>query len=72
MRTIVTTILLAATAPLFAQNADSDMLAGMSALRKEDHATAEQAFTRAVTMAPNNSKTWYYRGVNRLGQGDTL
>ena len=55
MRTIVTTILLAATAPLFAQNADSDMLAGMSALRKEDHATAEQAFTRAVTMAPNNS-----------------
>lgn len=70
MRTIATSILLAVTASLFAQSADSDMLAGMSALRKDDHATAEQAFTRAVTVDPNNSKTWYYRGVNRLGQGD--
>lgn len=55
---------------LGAQDGDSDMLAGMSAMRKADHGTAEQAFTRAVSSEPDNMKAWYYRGVNRIGQGD--
>ncbi len=46
------------------------MLAGMSALRKEDHPAAESAFSRAVVSEPRNAKTWYYRGVNRLTAGD--
>ncbi len=70
MRTTTLFALLSLALPLAAQTSDNDMLAGMSALRREDHATAEQAFTRAVNTDPGNSKTWYYRGVNRLGQGD--
>jgi len=46
------------------------MLAGMSALRKDDHPAAESAFSRAVVSEPDNAKTWYYRGVNRLSSGD--
>ena len=35
-----------------AQEAGSDMLAGMSALRHSDHPAAEQAFTKAVVAEP--------------------
>jgi len=47
-----------------------EMLAGMSAMRNQDHVKAEESFTRAVSEAPNDMKTWYYRAVNRLGMGD--
>ncbi len=70
MRTISTTLLVACATTIFAQDAGGDMIAGMTALRKDDHTTAEQAFTRAVSVEPTNSKTWYYRGVNRMTQGD--
>jgi tetratricopeptide (TPR) repeat protein len=46
------------------------MLAGMSAMRNQDHARAEAAFSQAVAEAPSDMKAWYYRGVNRLGAGD--
>ncbi|HRH37363.1 MAG TPA: tetratricopeptide repeat protein [Flavobacteriales bacterium] len=70
MKTFSTTLLLLSTATVMAQRADGDMLAGMTAMRKDDHAAAEQAFSRAVEAEPNNARTWYYRGVNRLGDGD--
>ena len=53
-----------------AQEAGSDMLAGMSALRHSDHPAAEQAFTKAVVAEPDNAKTWYYRAVSRMEAGD--
>lgn len=53
-----------------AQSADPEMIAGMTALRQDDHAKAEAAFTHAVNNNPANARTWYYRGVNRLEQGD--
>jgi tetratricopeptide (TPR) repeat protein len=49
---------------------DDAMLAGLSALRKDDHRAAEEAFTRAVDRTPDDLRTWYYRGVNRLLAGD--
>ncbi|MFN3874800.1 MAG: tetratricopeptide repeat protein [Flavobacteriales bacterium] len=63
------------TAPLIllaahAQAQHGELLAGMSAMRREDHATAEAAFTKAVAEAPSDAKAWYYRAVNRMGMGD--
>lgn len=70
MKTTYTCFALLLSAACSAQEVDTEMLAGMSAMRRSDHQAAEQAFTRAATMDPNNAKTWYYRGVNRIGQGD--
>jgi tetratricopeptide (TPR) repeat protein len=53
-----------------AQDAQPDMLAGMTALRKADHATAEKAFTAAAAASPDDPRTWYYRAVNRMESGD--
>lgn len=50
--------------------AGEDMLAGMAAMRQQDHAKAEESFSRAVTESPDDMKTWYYRAVNRIGLGD--
>ncbi|MEO8589253.1 MAG: tetratricopeptide repeat protein [Flavobacteriales bacterium] len=70
MRTLTLSSLVLFRMITMAQGPGDDMLAGMSALRKEDHPTAELAFSRAVTSEPSNAKTWYYRGVNRLTAGD--
>ncbi|WKZ64851.1 MAG: tetratricopeptide repeat protein [Flavobacteriales bacterium] len=68
MRTLTAPLLLAASA-LCAQ-ADQPMLAGMTAMRQQDHTAAEQAFSKAVAAAPADLKAWYYRAVNRIGMGD--
>lgn len=60
----------AASVPVVAQTGDDAMLAGLSALKKSDHASAAMAFDRAITEAPTNGKAWYYRAVNRLVLGD--
>jgi Flp pilus assembly protein TadD len=49
---------------------DDAMIAGLTALRMNDHRTAEEVFTHAVDKAPDDLRTWYYRGVNRLAVGD--
>lgn len=49
---------------------DDALLAGMTALKKADHTAAAAAFDKAVTEAPNNAKTWYYRAVNKMAMGD--
>ena len=49
---------------------DDSMLAGLSALKSQDHGTAETSFNKAIANDPNNAKTWYYRAVNRLVMGD--
>lgn len=69
MKTLTTTLLSLAATTLLAQQS-GEMLAGMSAMRKADHAGAETAFSKAVTEAPGDMKTWYYRAVNRIGMGD--
>jgi len=53
-----------------AQPGDDAMLAGMIALKKNDHKTAQAAFDRAVVDDPTNGKTWYYRAMNRMVFGD--
>ncbi|MBK8499367.1 MAG: hypothetical protein IPL52_11270 [Flavobacteriales bacterium] len=72
MKNLTTSILLISSTLVQAQNADGDMLAGMSALRNEEHKKAEEAFTRAALADPANAKTWYYRGVTRLGSNDLV
>lgn len=67
MRTLSLSILFLATT-VVAQ--DDAMLAGFTALRKADHRAAEEAFSKAVDRAPDDARTWYYRGVSRLGAGD--
>ncbi len=69
MKTLTLPALLLIAGSTLAQPGD-DMLAGMSALRKQDHVKAEESFTRAVATAPDDMKTWYYRAVNRIGMGD--
>lgn len=69
MKTVTLTATLLASTLLHAQAGD-DMLAGMAALRKQDHVKAEESFTKAVSAAPDDMKTWYYRAVNRMGMGD--
>ncbi|MEZ4740453.1 MAG: tetratricopeptide repeat protein [Flavobacteriales bacterium] len=49
---------------------DDAMLAGLSALKSQDHGTAEASFNKAIAEDPSNAKTWYYRAVNRLVIGD--
>lgn len=46
------------------------MLAGLTAMRIDDRPQAEAAFTIAVDRAPDDLRTWYYRGVNRLAVGN--
>ena len=58
------------TLTMNAQQADGEMLAGMTALRKADHSTAERAFSNAVVAEPDNAKAWYYRAVSRMDAGD--
>lgn len=67
MRTLVLSLILA---PAIAVAQDDAMLAGLTALRMDDHRTAEAAFTRAVDRTPDDIRTWYYRGVSRLAAGD--
>lgn len=69
MKTIILPSALLLATLAHAQGGD-DMIAGMSALRKQDHVKAEESFTRAVTEAPDDMKAWYYRAVNRIGMGD--
>lgn len=69
MRTTTTTLLAFCATVLCAQSSE-DMLAGMSAMRAEDHPAAEESFTKAVNEAPEDMKAWYYRAVNRIGMGD--
>lgn len=69
MRTTTTTLLAFCATALCAQSSE-DMLAGMSAMRAEDHPAAEESFTKAVNEAPEDMKAWYYRAVNRIGMGD--
>ncbi|HNR56062.1 MAG TPA: tetratricopeptide repeat protein [Flavobacteriales bacterium] len=52
------------------QAQDEPLLAGMSAMRKADHATAAIALDKAVAEAPTNGRTWYYRAVNKMAMGD--
>lgn len=70
MKTPTLLLLLLVQGVAVAQDSGDAMLAGMTALRKDDHRTAETAFSRAVVSEPSNAKTWYYRGVNRLSAGD--
>ena len=69
MKTLTTSFLVIGTAPLFAQQ-NSDMLAGMSAMRAQQHTQAEASFSKAVSEAPDDMKAWYYRAVNRIGMND--
>lgn len=49
---------------------DDALLAGLTAMRINDRPQAEAAFTLAVDRAPDDIRTWYYRGVNRLAAGN--
>lgn len=53
-----------------AQPADSDMIAGLTALKKANPTEAESAFDKVVSSEPGNAKAWYYRAVSRMVQGD--
>ena len=66
---LIGTFALVGTA-LCAQQADDAMLAGLTALKKNDNKTAGAAFDRAVLDDPTNGKTWYYRAMNRMVIGD--
>jgi tetratricopeptide (TPR) repeat protein len=70
MRTSTLLLAAALAAPVIAQQDNGDMLAGMSALRKADHAAAERAFSAATIASPHDPHTWYYRAVNRQQSGD--
>ncbi len=59
-------------AQTMAQSSDADLLAGMGAMRANDHRAAERSFTMALGAAPDDARTWYYRGVNRLAMGDAV
>ncbi|MDX9750397.1 MAG: tetratricopeptide repeat protein [Flavobacteriales bacterium] len=56
--------------PAAAQDDGGEMLAGMSALRRQDHATAERSFSERIEVAPADLDAWYYRAVNRLTMSD--
>jgi tetratricopeptide (TPR) repeat protein len=70
MRTLPILLSAALSVPALAQQDGADMLAGMSALRKADHAAAERAFSAATAASPDDPHTWYYRAVNRQQTGD--
>lgn len=69
MRPILLPFAILAILPMLAQQNDA-LLAGLSALKVQDHSNAEAAFNEALVADPNNTKTWYYRAVNRLVMGD--
>lgn len=69
MKTLIIALSMLCATTLAAQQS-TDMLAGMSAMRAQDHAQAEESFTKAVAASPADMKTWYYRAVNRIGLGD--
>ncbi|MBL7950990.1 MAG: tetratricopeptide repeat protein [Flavobacteriales bacterium] len=70
MRTLSILSSLAISFTLMAQSADEAMIAGLTALKKEDHKTAQTEFDKVVVEEPTNSKAWYYRAVTKLSQGD--
>lgn len=68
MKTLSTCLLALSALTTYAQG--GEMLAGMSAMRAQKHSEAEEAFSRAVAIAPMDMKAWYYRAVNRIGMND--
>jgi tetratricopeptide (TPR) repeat protein len=70
MRTKTTSIAFILAVSATAQSGDPSLVAGMTALHRADHGQAERAFTEAIGAAPDNARTWYFRGVNRLAAGD--
>jgi len=46
------------------------LMAGLSAMRKNHHQSAELAFTQALSTAPDDHRSWYYRALNRMSAGD--
>lgn len=70
MRTLALLPGLLFTTTLFPQSADESMVAGLTALKKQDHQAARTAFDKVVVEEPANSKAWYYRAVTKLSQGD--
>lgn len=72
MRTIALLPCLLSLLPIVAQDDADAMLAGLQALRRDDHTRAEKAFTTAVERNPADEKAWYYRAVNRLAAGDAI
>ncbi len=70
MRTLATAFCLVLAATLLGQSADESMIAGLTAMKKEDHSAARTAFDKVVVEEPANSKALYYRAVTKLSQGD--
>lgn len=56
--------------PFMAQDDGNEMIAGLSALRRNDHATAERNFSERIDAVPADVDAWYYRAVNRLTMSD--
>ncbi|MCB0771076.1 MAG: tetratricopeptide repeat protein [Flavobacteriales bacterium] len=69
MKPLLLPLAFLAVLPMRAQQDDA-LMAGLSALKVQDHSKAEAAFNEALVADPNNAKTWYYRAVNRLVMGD--
>lgn len=69
MKNLTCVLLICSHLSLVGQGDDA-LLAGMSAMKKSDHASAAAALDKAVTDAPTNGKTWYYRAMNRMAMGD--
>lgn len=72
MRTLSILAGLFLASALVAQSADETMIAGLTALKKDDHTTAQSAFDKVVVEEPANSKAWYYRAVTKLSLGDNV
>ncbi len=70
MRTIALLPYLLFVSSSFAQANGEEMLAGLSALRQDDHGRAEREFSAAVDRDPADARAWYYRAVNRLAVGN--
>lgn len=68
MKIQITVFGLVLALPLLGQ--DDALIAGVSAMRKADHATAATALDKAVADEPTNGRTWYYRAMNRMAVGD--
>jgi tetratricopeptide (TPR) repeat protein len=70
MKKLLTPLALLLVLPTVAQDGAGEMLAGMSALRRQDHVTAERSFSQRIEAAPADLDAWYYRAVNRLTMSD--
>jgi tetratricopeptide (TPR) repeat protein len=70
MNKLLTPLALLLVLPTVAQDGAGEMLAGMSALRRQDHVTAERSFSQRIEAAPADLDAWYYRAVNRLTMSD--